>query len=203
MTIFNVTGGSSGGGGDDSPTFKEMTTTLYDIKENDWGDHYTVIPSYFFAYDELLNSIEIKTGITQIGNYTFTNCNYLKNVKIPQTVNSIGNNCFSSCIRLEEIEIPQGITLINSKTFYFCKALEKITLPQSLTVISSNAFYSLGSDTTDGCTLTMLPTTPPTIQANSFNDARFNKIIVPQGSLTAYQTATNWSAYAQYMEEAA
>ena len=152
MTIFNVTGG---GGGDGSPTFKEMTTALYEIKASDWGDHYTQIPQYYFAYDNLLASITI----------------------------------------------PQGVTSIGSSAFSNCTSLASITIPQGVTSIGSSAFGLIGTNTA-GSVITMLDSTPPTLASNAFQSAHISKIIVPQGSLTAYQTATNWSAYAQYMEEA-
>ena len=154
MTIFNVTGGG-GGGGDGSPTFKEMTSAPYSITASDWGDHYTQIPQYYFAYDNLLASITI----------------------------------------------PQGVTSIGTFAFYCCTSLASITIPQGVTSIGSSAFGLIGTNTA-GSVITMLDSTPPTLASNAFQSAHISKIIVPQGSLTAYQTATNWSAYAQYMEEA-
>ena len=154
MTIFNVTGGG-GGGGDGSPTFKEMTSAPYSITASDWGDHYTQIPQYYFAYDNLLASITI----------------------------------------------PQGVTSIGGSAFYYCTSLASITIPQGVTSIGSSAFQLIGTNTA-GSVITMLDSTPPTLASNAFQSAHISKIIVPQGSLTAYQTATNWSAYAQYMEEA-
>jgi len=49
----------------------------------------------------------------------------------------------------------------------------------------------------------LLPTTPPTLaNTNAFAGiVAGTKIYVPVGSLEAYQTATNWSTYASYMEE--
>ena len=150
MTIFNV-----GGGGAAGLTFKEMTTALYEIKASDWGGHYTQIPQYYFAYDDLLASVTIPQGVTSIGSYAFQNCTSLASVTIPQGVTSIG----------------------------------------------SYAFMSIGTNTT-GSVITMLESTPPTLTSNTFTSANISKIIVPQGSLTAYQTATNWAAYANLMEEA-
>ena len=45
------------------------------------------------------------------------------------------------------------------------------------------------------------PTTPPTINSNTFTMNTGAKIYVPVGSLESYQAATNWSALADYMEE--
>lgn len=45
-------------------------------------------------------------------------------------------------------------------------------------------------------------TTPPTLASSAFSNATVEKIIVPRGSLSDYQTATNWATYADLMEEA-
>ena len=200
MTIFNVTGGG-GGGGDGSPTFKEMTSAPYSITASDWGDHYTQIPQYYFAYDNLLASITIPQGVTSIGGSAFSNCTSLASITIPQGVTSIGSSAFYYCTSLASITIPQGVTSIGSFAFSNCTSLASITIPQGVTSIGSSAFQLIGTNTA-GSVITMLDSTPPTLASNAFQSAHISKIIVPQGSLTAYQTATNWSAYAQYMEEA-
>lgn len=43
--------------------------------------------------------------------------------------------------------------------------------------------------------------TPPTIASNTITMNTGAKIYVPTGSLEAYQSASNWSALADYMEE--
>ena len=197
MTIFNITGGGASG-----VTFKDMTSGSYEIKASDWGGHYTQIPQYYFAYDDLLASIEIPQGVTSIGGGAFQNCTSLASIEIPQGVTRIGDGAFQNCTSLASIEIPQGVTSIGSSAFYYCTSLASIEIPQGVTSIGSYAFRSIGTNTT-GSVITMLESTPPTLASNAFQSANISKIIVPQGSLTAYQTATNWSAYAQYMEEAA
>ena len=156
-----------------------MTSGLYEIKASDWGGHYTQIPLYYFAYDDLLASIEIPQGVTSIRSGAFQNCTSLASIEIPQGVTSIGSGAFQNCTSLASIKIPQGVTSIGSV-----------------------AFQSIGTDTT-GSVITMLESTPPTLASNAFQYANISKIIVPQGSLTAYQTATNWATYANLMEEAA
>ena len=200
MTIFNVTGGG-GGGGDGSPTFKEMTSAPYSITASDWGDYYTQIPQYYFAYDNLLASITIPQGVTSIGGSAFYYCTSLASITIPQGVTSIGTFAFYYCTSLASITIPQGVTSIGGYAFSNCTSLASITIPQGVTSIGSSAFGLIGTNTA-GSVITMLDSTPPTLASNAFQSAHISKIIVPQGSLTAYQTATNWSAYAQYMEEA-
>lgn len=48
----------------------------------------------------------------------------------------------------------------------------------------------------------MKPTTPPTIDSNIFYTNKLNKIIVPVGCGDTYKNATNWSKFADYIEEA-
>ena len=50
-------------------------------------------------------------------------------------------------------------------------------------------------------TLIMKAVAPPTLYSR-YNIENCAKIIVPKGSLEAYQTANNWSYFANIMEEA-
>lgn len=79
----------------------------------------------------------------------------------------------------------------------------EITIPASLTTLSANTF----SDTNQHLVYHFLGTTPPTMEnTNAFSQIRLQcKIYVPYSAdhsvLEAYQTATNWSTYASYIEE--
>ena len=66
--------------------------------------------------------------------------------------------------------------------------------------IGGNALQ-IGSSTNKAI-ITMKPTTPPTIASNTFDASKLNKIIVPVGCGDAYKNATNWSNFADYIEEA-
>jgi hypothetical protein len=81
----------------------------------------------------------------------------------------------------------------------YCKWLTTITIPSNVKTIGGSALATRASEKT---TIIMKPTNPPTIQSNTINNSYLNKIIVPKGCLEAYQTATNWSSFADYMEEA-
>ena len=82
--------------------------------------------------------------------------------------------------------------------YFIFFSLSEITIPSTVSTIGSYAF--------SGCTsltkIIMKPTTPPSIQANSFQNNGWMTIVVPKGSLNAYKTASNWSALATKMEEA-
>lgn len=101
---------------------------------------------------------------------------------------------------LTSIIIPDGVTSIEREAFYYCRSLTSITIPESVTSIGNSAL-AIGSST-NKATITMLPTTPPTIQSSTFTAANLQKIIVPAGTGATYKAATNWSNFADYIEEA-
>ena len=186
------------------------------------GSGVTNIGDYAFSGCYSLSSITIPDGVTSIGDYAFSNCYSLSSITIPDGVTSIGDSAISSCSSLSNITIPDGLTSIGSRAFQQCISLSSITIPDGVTSIESNVFnscYSLSSIIIpDGVTSIgasafsscygvaeyhLKPTTPPTLlNKNAFKNISSDCIIyVPQGSLEAYKTATNWATYASYMQE--
>ena len=119
---------------------------------------------------------------------------------IPEGVTEIRDNTFESCASLPSITIPNSVTSIKNYAFYRCNSLASITIPSAVTSIGDYALYIDSSD--NKATITMLPTTPPTIQSSTFNTSYLQKIIVPAGTGATYKAATNWSKFANYIEEA-
>lgn len=169
-----------------------------------------------------LKKITISSNITNITGSAFYNCFSVKNITIPNSVTTIGSSAFSSCLSLETVNIPDNITSIESSVFATCRSLKNIVIPVGVTSIGNGAFNNCNSlssliipetVTSIGTTAFgfcygveeyhLLPTTPPTLAGtNAFNGIVAGTIIyVPQGCLEAYQTATNWSTYASYMQE--
>lgn len=116
-------------------------------------------------------------GVTKIRDYAFWNCFSLTSITLPDSIISIGSGAFSNC-----------------------SALTRITIPNSVQNIGANALR-IGSST-NKATITMKPTNPPTIYSTTFNTSKLNKIIVPVGCGDAYKSSTNWSDFADYIEEA-
>lgn len=116
---------------------------------------------------------------------------------IPNSVTTIDNDAFSYCENLENIAIPDSVTSIGMNNFYRCSGLTSVTIGNGVTNIGVSAFY--------GCTslseITVLAETPPIIQTNTFDGGPDNRVFyVPDASVDAYKTATNWSRYADQIQ---
>ena len=169
------------------------------ITKIELGDSVTDIGPNAFRNCYSLTSLTIPAGVTSIEVSALNNCYSLTALTIPNSVTSIGNSVFSGCYSLTSLTIPDSVTSIGTSSFADCPSLTSITIPDSVTSIGANAFqncYGMAE-------YHLKPTTPPTLSnTNAFNEIPSDCIIyVPQGSLEAYQTATNWATYASYMQE--
>ena len=91
-----------------------------------------------------IKKIEIKAGVTRIGNWAFYGCGGLMSITIPSSVMSIGNHVFTNCSKLTDITIPNGVTSIEDWAFDGCIGLMRITIPNSVMSIGDMAFYACG-----------------------------------------------------------
>lgn len=182
----------------------------------------TSIGSTAFYGCSSLTSIEIPSSVTSIETYAFYGCSGLTSVSLPSKLISIGSYAFSSCSSLESIEIPSSVTSISSGAFSSCIALKNVTFEENsqLTSIGAYAFTncrsltsitiqsnvtSIGYGSFQNCTnLTTMrieATTPPTLRRTDAISSATTKIYIPAGTLSAYQSATNWSNFASLFEE--
>lgn len=155
-----------------------------------------------FANCYSLQNVSILSALTSIENNLFQQCFCLKSITIPSTVTDIKTYAFGECKSLKNIIIPPNVTTIGSQAFYECFAFNSITIPSSVTSIDNSAF----SNCYGVLEYHFQSTTPPTFGTNVFNSITSGTVIyVPRSEgqtvLTAYQTATNWSTYASYMQE--
>ena len=133
---------------------------------------------------------------------TFYMCESLQSMILP-AIGDLRYRVFDSCYNMRFCNIPSNATSIGSSAFLGCRSLQSImTIPESVTSIGSSAFQT--------CTLLnefhMLRTTPPTLSTSVFPSLPADSVIyVPYSAdhsiLNAYQTATNWSSYASYIQE--
>ena len=118
------------------------TGEMYDYSSSTYAPWYSNRSS--------VKTVEIKSGITSIGDYAFFNCDSLTSITIPNSVTSIGDWAFSHCDSLTSITISNSVTSIGDYAFWYCYSLTSITIPNSVTSIGGSAFsqcYSLTSIT--------------------------------------------------------
>lgn len=169
---------------------------------SDFGD-LTAIYSSAFRKCTGLTSIVIPNTITSIGSYAFYECKNLVSVTLPSTIESINSYTFYSCKSITSFVVPNGVKNVGDHAFYNCNNLASITFPATLETVGQSVGYLKVLEGYCARTTVMLATTPPTyIESDSeagfgfiFTDA-VNTLIVPKGSLSAYQTAKAWKYYA-------
>jgi hypothetical protein len=150
------------------------------------------------AFVNLLNltSIAIPNSVTIIGAGAFYWCCELTSVNIPNGVASIGYSAFETCARLTSVTIGNHVTSIGERAFKDCFSLTSITIPNSVT--------SIGDDAFDGCygltSIICEAVTPPTLGAHFSPLKSITAIYVPDESVEAYKTATNWSYYSSVIQ---
>jgi len=155
---------------------------------------------------------------------TFKDCYSLKYLILPKNITPTGSIC-SGCYSLTGISIPNGATSF-VRDFYNSFNLSSILIPENTTTIAEYTFYNcsnltsmiipskvsgIGSYAFNSCSgiseYHLYPTTPPQLSAtNAFSTRASDCIIyVPYSEnhsiLEAYKTATNWSAFADIIQE--
>lgn len=137
---------------------------------------------YFFGTSFRWHSI----GIVFASNTQITKFNEFVNFT---GIRSWREGAFGNCSSLTEITLPNNITTIPGYTFRNTKIAE-LVVPATVTSIGGQAFY-----TSYLTKVTMLGTTPPTINANCFADT-YRYYYVPASALDTYKAANTWSSHA-------
>lgn len=152
-----------------------------------------------FSQCENLTSVEMSGSVTSIGSSAFVNCTKLESVVIPNSVTSIESRTFASCYSLSSVAIPNSVTSIGVNAFRDCRSLTSLTIPNSVTTIEYSAFR--------GCTglteINSLNPVPPTVTSTlAFDSQNYTTatLNVPEGSLSAYQSAEAWKDFLNIRE---
>ncbi len=146
------------------------------------------------------------TGLTNYQNYSFASTR-LRTHEMIDGVTALPYGVFQNASSLSKVTLKEGLLTIGTASFQNCYMLTEVTIPSTVTKIEGSAFqncYGLGD-------IHLLPATPPTLaNSNAFSglataSAPTPRFLVPYSEdhsiLEAYKTASNWSTYAQYMEE--
>jgi len=155
----------------------------------------TVIPEGTFAGCTALETVNLHTGVSEIGENAFgcdgndyyyestgATCSSLKTIDLTN-VKVLGERAFYGS-GLTEVTIPKAITKIPSHAFCACESLKTVNLHESLTSIGSYAFggsetydYETGNYLIKGCT-------------------SLKNVDLPESLLVIYDNAFSYSAIA-------
>ncbi len=94
----------------------------------------------WFEYSSYIKTVNITSGVTNIGMAAFAFCSSIERVTISDSVSSISIFSFFDCDSLEEIVLSDGLERIENSAFYSCDNLQSINIPDSVTSIDSGAF---------------------------------------------------------------
>ena len=176
-----------------------------------------------FAKCQLLEEIKLPRSIITLEGGVFEECTSLKKVtfeedaQITKLVGFLysdntcdgcgGHGVFTNCTSLESIILPKNLTTIGTGTFSGCKNLKNIEFEygSNLTSIKGDKCRHVGSGTTcgvfEGCSalsvIKLGGITPPSCLSYSFYGLTKSniKLKVPAGSLSSYQSNSNWKSF--------
>lgn len=97
-------------------------------------------PSGDFGWSYDIKTVEIKDGVTSIGDSAFYYCSGITSVTIPNGMKFIRTSAFMYCFNLTSITIPSSVEHIGSIAFFQCENLTSITIPSSVTYIGWGVF---------------------------------------------------------------
>lgn len=151
------------------------------------------------VYRNMLQKVYIGKNVPNTGFYAFYGCEFLALVVAPSNVTKISANCFSNCYSFKSVITTNKITYIDVYAFYKCHSLASMIIHEQTIRIGNYAFFECNSMKE----YHFLSTVPPTLDGTYvFKGIPSDCIIyVPKGSAEAYKTATNWTTYAQYIQE--
>ena len=102
----------------------------------------TTIGNAAFAGNLSLRSIVVPASVTTLGSHLFQLCMSLTHVSLPATLESIPDGAFQYCVNLTHLDLPDSVTHIGTHSFAHCVSLLKLRLPKKLKNVSDYAFQA-------------------------------------------------------------
>lgn len=139
--------------GDDAVYYYFPYTGLLTIKGT--GAIYDYDVNSPFDSDVEIEAVDIRSGITRVGEWAFNACASLKEISFPSTLTEIGDSAFRACNALENLMIPGTLTTLQNAAFTQCKGLKSVILFEGVTTLGNLVF--------DGCTAVKMVYVPSTL----------------------------------------
>lgn len=155
----------------------------------------TILPSATtatqnFGDKSVLEEIILPNGISTIPVYGFYKYEALRVCDLPSTITHIAELAFHN-VGVESVK-ADGLVTLDKNAYAGCSSMKTAEFGGNIATIAYRALYN--------CTalesIIVRATTPPTLDASAFTNTNNCPIYVPDASLEAYKTATNWNQYA-------
>ena len=140
-------------------------------------------------------AITIPTNATAVGQGVFRSNSAVTSVNFSNVIKIGASACFGTTnltsITLNKVEEIEATAFANS-------GLTELTLPATIKTIARTAFANCKGLTK----VTVKATTPPTVQANTFNGINANAVLyVPKGKKADYEAQANWKSKFKEIKE--
>lgn len=140
-------------------------------------------------------AITIPTNATAVGQGLFRSNLAVTSVNFSNVIKIGASACFGTTnltsVTLNKVEEIEATAFANS-------GLTELTLPATIKTIARTAFANCKGLTK----VTVLATTPPTVQANTFNGINANAVLyVPKGKKADYEAQANWKSKFKEIKE--
>jgi len=176
-TMEEIEGYNSSAMGSDSPWTEYQNV----IERVDIKDGVTTIGDSAFRECGKLISVTIPSSVTSIGEFAFYNCSSLSGVTIPDNVATMNSSAFSGC-GLASVTIPNGVSKIDDSVFANCSKLSSVEIPSGVTSIGDSAFHSCGA-----LTSITIPGSVTSIGDNAFHSCGLTGVEIQPGTATIGQ----------------
>ncbi len=137
------------------------------------------------SYDWDFTKLEIKNGVTHLGNYAFDQCSNCTEVDLSEnsSLKTIGNYAFSGCKGITAISLPSTVTSIEEGAFADCSGLYFVELPEGLVSIGKEVFVRCyGGTYPNEKTLSLnIPSTVRYLGEAAFSQSGIEEAVIPKG----------------------
>ena len=188
------------------------------------GDSVTTIgEGAFYQCSGFDGSLTIGNSVVAIGNLAFCNCGFTGNLVIPNSVTDIGQWAFKYCVEFDgltmggsvatignyafsscygfagELLLPNSVTEIGAFAFEYCSGLDSLlSIGNSVATIKHGAFFECKFDS-----IVSLAEIPPTLEDMAFYGVPGDKLTVPCGCVSAYETSVWNDHFVTFLENCA
>ena len=141
--------------------------------------------------------------VVSIGESAFEECDGLTGISISSNIESIELGAFYGCSWLQIVQIPNGVKSIGYAAFSHCDRLSYVYIPNSVTSIGEYAFDWGTSLQRIDCDILQpfdISNTVFNIPEGDYSVYAQTKLVVPDGTKSAYQSKAGWNLFENIIE---